>query len=331
MSHATVCVDRREAQRAIEALRRNGALVSGLRPAPVENLVCLPVVSERALEILASLGVPSYPPPQSVRFEERKRLPSGLPAHVIVGDIVVFNMRYETPREVYEEAARTIMSYVPRVRVALLKRDTWGELRTQRIEHLLGERRTETIHKEYGLLFHVDLATTYFNPRLAEEHRRVAERCAHGERVLDMFAGVGGFSLHIASRCGSLVVATDLNVYAVSSLAKNISMNRRKLIGEIIAMRADAEALPRLLRPVFNRIIIDNPTAAPRFLPAALALAAEGAELHYYTLSYSCETALEEVAPIEELSVIECRRALEHSPSRSIYSILARVQRGPEL
>lgn len=322
MHAVAVCVKRTEAQRALEILRQRGLIVSGLRPVSLGEHVCFPSSSEHAKEVLSSHGISPTEPPPGIAFQERRAMPRGLPAHVLVGDILVFNWRSEVPREVYEEAARIIMSHQPKVKAAILKRETWGELRAQRVEHLAGERRTETVHREYGLLFHVNLATTYFNPRLAEEHKRVAERCRDGERVLDMFAGVGGFSLYIASRCRSLILAVDLNVHAISSLARNIAMNRKRLIGEVIAMRADAEILPRLLKPVFDRIIIDNPTAASRFLPIALGLAKRGAEIHYYTLSYSCETAMEEAGLLPNAT---CRRVLEYSPSRAIYSLTAIV------
>ncbi|MGZ4892344.1 MAG: hypothetical protein ACXV2B_08845, partial [Halobacteriota archaeon] len=50
-----------------------------------------------------------------------------------------------------------------------------GEYRLKDLVFVAGERRTETVHKEYGSRLQVDVASVYFSPRLATERHRIAE------------------------------------------------------------------------------------------------------------------------------------------------------------
>ncbi|MEM3078441.1 MAG: class I SAM-dependent methyltransferase family protein, partial [Nitrososphaerales archaeon] len=44
-----------------------------------------------------------------------------------------------------------------------------NDFRLRRYEWILGERKTETMHREFGCFFKVDLAKAYFSPRLHYE------------------------------------------------------------------------------------------------------------------------------------------------------------------
>jgi tRNA (guanine37-N1)-methyltransferase len=86
-----------------------------------------------------------------------------------------------------------------------------------------------------------------------------------GERVLDMFAGVGPFSITLAQQA-SLVVAVDINPGAVRLLQKNIAMNRARTV---LPFLADATILPDLMEQRFDRVIMNHPSDALSFLISA--------------------------------------------------------------
>ena len=196
---------------------------------------------------------------------------------------------------------------------------------------LAGSPITTTVHKEYGLAFKVDVGRVYFNPKLGFEHRRVAEKARDGETVLDMFTGVGGFALHIASLRRSLVVAVDLNPLAARLAAENVLLNRRRLRGRVIVVNADASQLHEAFNPVFDRIIMDHPTRSKHFLWVACRLLKGEGVIHYYTLSTSCIDAEEELREwlpgcCRVGGINLCREVLDYSPSYSIYTIEARIK-----
>jgi tRNA (guanine37-N1)-methyltransferase len=74
-----------------------------------------------------------------------------------------------------------------------------GSYRLRNLAYLAGENNSETIHKENDCIFHLDIKTTYFSPRLVYERRRVSEsNIQENEVIVDMFSGVGTFSIQIA-------------------------------------------------------------------------------------------------------------------------------------
>jgi tRNA (guanine37-N1)-methyltransferase len=91
--------------------------------------------------------------------------------------------------------------------------DISGTYRIRDYTFIAGEHKTQTIHREFGCQFHVDIAKAYFSPRLSHEHQRVASLVQSCETVVDLFAGVGPFSVMIAKKNPNVkVYAVDLNL-----------------------------------------------------------------------------------------------------------------------
>ncbi|MDG6898770.1 MAG: RsmD family RNA methyltransferase [Nitrososphaerota archaeon] len=155
-----------------------------------------------------------------------------------------------------------------------------GELRLRKLVHLGGEDRTLTTHRENGCAFKVDVARCYFSPRLSTERLRIAEAVGGNERVLNMFAGVGPFSIEIAKERRARVTSCELNPYACRLHMENNRMNKVEGLVEVI--QADAKRLPDLLDQGFDRILMPHPSASNRFLDAALRPLAEHGTIHYY-------------------------------------------------
>ncbi len=325
-------------EKALALLSKVNVVDEGFRFGRLGDYICIPV---RDVELaISSLEGSLDFEVMELELEPRPRRPrglsgffEGLSSYSIVGDIVVFNWRSEVQDvNIYREAALHLMREQPRIKAAFLKMETFGEFRVQRLVHLAGENRTKTVHREYGLLFHVDIARVYFNPRLATEHRRIAEEALDGDIVLDMFSGVGGFSVHIANLKESKIVTVDLNPVATALAMLNVIENRRKLKGDIMVLRADAALLPVILKPVFTRIIMNHPTASKYYLGEACKLAKQNAIIHYYTKTINCREAtmevLERASPCcKQVDIISCRNVLEYSPSQAVYNVTFRISR----
>lgn len=329
-----IAVSPENAEEARRLLRRMGLYVDGYKAMRLEEgKVAFPVRSVReALRVLMQAGVEASE--CRAEFPARRRPSSlretGLPlrGYSLVGDIAVFSYTGRLAGlEEYRAVAESLIREQPRIKAVYLKVATRGELRVARLIHLAGEARTWTVHREYGLEFEVDIARAYFNPRLGYEHRRVAELARDGETMLDMFSGVGGFAIHAAALRRVRVLAVDLNPYAVRLAARNLWRNRRKLKGSASVARADASFLPGLLEPIYDRIVMNHPTASKAFAWAACKLVSpRGAWIHYYTLTVSCIQAKEEAVEAfsrccEIVREEGCREVLPHSPNESIYVV----------
>lgn len=208
----------------------------------------------------------------------------------IVGDIAIIKVP-SSSKKVEPLIAEAVMSTNKNVRTVLKQSSpVFGELRTRELEWVAGEKKTETTYRESGCVFDVNLSKVYFSPRLSFERMRIAHQVKAGEVVVNMFAGVGCFSIIIAKHSeAKKVYSIDINADAVTQMMNNIVLN--KVEGKVEAVLGDAkEAVEKKYRGVANRVLMPLPALACRYLDAAcLALQPEGGFIHYYDFIYSKE------------------------------------------
>jgi len=216
----------------------------------------------------------------------------------IIGDIAVIRIP-EAIAYKAKEIAETVMQSNPHIKTVLRQTGpVTGELRLRQLEWLIGEKRTETVHKESSCLFKVDLEKCYFSPRLSFERMRVAKQVVTGEVVVNMFAGVGCFSILIAKQAKPLkIYSIDVNSDAIRYMKENIRLNRARYIVEAIEGDAKEVTTKRLLN-VADRVLMPLPEKALEYLNIALmALKPTGGMIHYYDFVH----AGRDIDPIEEV------------------------------
>ncbi len=205
------------------------------------------------------------------------------PSYERLGDIVLVD---EDDEERAERVAAAVMDSALPVKTVLNRASkVTGEFRTREWKHLAGDG-TRTVHREYGHEFALDIADMYFSPRLATERHRVTEQVEAGERVADMFAGVGPFAIPAAKR-GADVVAVDVNPVAIEYLRENARRNGvenrvETIEGDVRAVAADYENWA-------DRLVMNLPHSADEFLDAAVRLAGEECVLHYYDIQHESD------------------------------------------
>lgn len=215
----------------------------------------------------------------------------------IVGDIAVVRVD-EILKPKAPLVAEAIMKTHKRVKTVLLQTSpVLGELRLRDLQWIAGENRTETIHKEFGCLFKVDLKQVYFSPRLSYERMRIAELAKPNEVVVNLFAGVGCFSIIMANSSKvNKVYSIDINPTAVRYMRENVKLN--KVEGRVIPIVGDAkEVVEKQLRSVADRVLMPLPEKAYEYLDQALiALKPSGGYIHYYAF----EHATKDESPVEK-------------------------------
>ena len=163
-----------------------------------------------------------------------------------------------------------------------------GDYRLRQLEFLLGERKTETIHREYGCIFKIDLEKCYFSPRLSYERLRIAKLIQPREVVLNMFAGVGCYSICIAKHSEPLkVFSVDLNPVAFHFLNENSRLNR--VADVVVPIQGDTkQVIATELLNVADRVLMPLPERAYEYLDSALsALKPTGGLIHYYAFEHA--------------------------------------------
>jgi tRNA (guanine37-N1)-methyltransferase len=198
----------------------------------------------------------------------------------VIGDIAIVRLAEFSASEKRRVAA-ALLSGLKNIRVVMEQEGgIEGEFRLRRLRRLAGEKRTLTNHRENGCTFKVDVAKCYFSPRLSTERLRIAELVKQKERVLNMFAGVGPFSILIAKTARVKVTSCELNDYAAALHVENNKLNKVESLVTVI--QGDAADLPRATSTRFDRILMPHPSGADKFLPTAFRMATRKATIHYY-------------------------------------------------
>ncbi len=163
-----------------------------------------------------------------------------------------------------------------------------GDFRVRALKLLAGENKTITTQKESGCSFKVDVEKCYFSPRLSGEHRRIANLVKGGETVVNMFAGVGCFSILIAkTQSKTKVYSIDVNPVAVGCMEENVKVNQVKEC--VFPLFGDSkDIIQALLQGVADRVLMPLPEKALEYLPYALmALKKTGGWIHYYDFQHA--------------------------------------------
>jgi len=209
--------------------------------------------------------------------------PSTLPKKAkIIGHVAL--VRFQDEGIDPKELGKAIVEFYPTVRTVLRLRGITGKLRQPIVEFMYGDPNTETIYKEYGYKFMLDVSKLMLCLGNSYERLRTAKSVRPGEVVVDMFAGIGQFSIPCAviSR-PSKVYAIEINEEAYRYLKINTVLNNVESIVE--PMLGDCKELTPTLGRIADRIIMGFFGGTIEALPAALKVVKpEGTVIHFHEL-----------------------------------------------
>ena len=186
-----------------------------------------------------------------------------IPKKKLIADMVIANIK----------TAKAVFAQISSVK---------GDYRIRDLEFVAGENRTVTEYKEHGCRFRVDVARTYFSPRLSTERLRIASVVREHETIVNMFAGVGTYSIIMAKMNKSCrVYSIDSNNVAADLCQVNARMN--KVEDRVISVCGDAaNVIKEKLAGQADRVLMPLPERAKDFIdPAVLALNKKGV-VHYF-------------------------------------------------
>ncbi|VVB94624.1 tRNA(Phe) (4-demethylwyosine(37)-C(7)) aminocarboxypropyltransferase [uncultured archaeon] len=242
---------------------------------------------------------------------ERKLLPSGWQ---VLGDIVIVTVRAELEHR-KAEIGEALLSLYPGCRTVLLDRGITGRMR-QPVREIIAGENTETIHRENGCFFKLDAMRIMFSGGNLAEKKRMS-RLGKGEVVVDMFAGIGYFSIPMAVHSKPRkIFAIEINPEAFGYLEENIRLNR---VGDKIEPVAGdcSKVAPR---GIADRVLMGYLDAHP-YLEHGIRALLPGGIIHYHE---AVPEAVES-RPVERViaasgklgrnaEIIEVRRIKKYSP-----------------
>ncbi|SIR52249.1 methyltransferase [Haladaptatus litoreus] len=191
----------------------------------------------------------------------------------VIGSVILAQFE-DCPRK--EEVGEALLDLHGEADTILSRDGISGEHREPETTVVAGSGDTETIHTEHGTKYALDLRKVMFAPGNQQERARMGTIVEPGERVLDMFAGIGYFTLPMA-RAGAQVTAVERNPTAFQFLLENAVLNG--VTENIDAYRVDC-----------REIEMDQPVArvmmgyydAHEYLDSALAALEPGGIVHMH-------------------------------------------------
>jgi tRNA (guanine37-N1)-methyltransferase len=206
----------------------------------------------------------------------------------LIGDIAIIKVSDNNLHNA-EAVANQIMAIHRKVKTVFAQTSPIrGDFRVRKLRFLAGENKTTTKCRESGCTFLVDVEKTYFSPRLLHEHQRIARLVMGGETVVNMFAGVGCFSVIIAKTVkDAKVYSIDVNPTAFGHMQENVRINR--VYGKVFPMLGDSKDIVQTqLQGVADRVLMPLPEKALEYLPVAVsALKKSGGWIHLYLFEHA--------------------------------------------
>ncbi len=246
-----------------------------------------------------------------------------------IGDVVILEIpeSLQDKKQIIGDAA---LKFTKRKAIYMKKSAIKGTTRVRDLEFLAGVDDSETIHKEHGTRLKLDVREVYFSPRLATERKRVMESVEDGEKILDMFCGIGPFPIVIAKNKNVNITAVDINESAIHYLDENIGLN--KLKGNIETQCGDIREVSKSFKTKFDRIIMNLPGLAYTFLDLSVDLIEDGGTINYYEFSDSYEQGINRIKEAcdragKHAEIINTRKVKSTSPGEWHVAIDAKIKK----
>jgi tRNA wybutosine-synthesizing protein 2 len=247
----------------------------------------------------------------------------------ILGEVIIVKI-HPLLRDYESHIGDALLRYYPRCSTVLADEGISGQLR-QPVRRTIVGSRSRTTHKENGVVFHLDAREVMFSPGNLKERMRMSH-LGQGEVVVDMFAGIGYFSIPMAvySRPRK-ILAIELNPQSYHFLRRNIEANNVQDIVQPILGDCALETP----RDIADRVLMGMVQVTNRYLETGIAAIKPGGTLHYHQTIPSRqfpEAAVEEVkdaaaAMGRRAEILKCRRVKKFSPGVVHAVIDARIDR----
>jgi len=249
-----------------------------------------------------------------------------MPSYDFIGDIAIVKFKGESQKQKKEFSKELLKR--PSIKTVLEKADrVKGRLRTAKLNFIAGENKRETIYKENGCRFLLNVETCYFSPRLSEDRKYVASKVKKNDRVLVMFGGVAPYAIAIAKlskakNVVSIEISRECSRYAL----KNVGLNKTY---DVKIIQGDVK---KKLAGKFDFIVMARPNLKETFLKYALNVSKSGTRIYYHCFCHQDDLEknlerLKEEAKKEkrEIRILSVRKTGDIAPYKFRYGVEIKV------
>lgn len=214
--------------------------------------------------------------------EEIKLIPKGFQK---TGKIIIMNLPVELENN-FSVIGNGVLKLFPDVKTVCVKTGgIKGEFRRPQIKVIAGEKNTIVENFENGVWYCYDAKKIMFAKGNVSERGRLAKQIKPFETIVDMFVGIGYFSLPIAKKNPSVrIYGIDKNPDSIYWLFRSKEKNDLKNI-EIILGDSNKEIEKLISKGVVaDRVLMGYLPEPKEFILSALSILKKGGMVHYDAL-----------------------------------------------
>jgi tRNA wybutosine-synthesizing protein 2 len=209
--------------------------------------------------------------------EELNYLPKG---YQIVGSILLIKLNKNLLKN-RRLIGKKIIEILPYIKTVCLIKEIKNNIRKPEIEVIAGLKKTQTLNKEHGCKFLLDVSDIMWSQGNKNEKIRLMKIAKPRETIVDMFAGIGYFSIILAKYSNpKKIYAIDINPKAIEFLRKNVWLNNVE--DKIEILQGDCREFAQFLENTADRIIMGYLFNTEKFLPYAFRIAKNNATIHFH-------------------------------------------------
>jgi len=217
--------------------------------------------------------------------EELLLLPSSYQG---IGNIVILNLKKELWK--YDKLIGNIALEKILSTKSVFRRKGFikTEFRTPQIKFLSGVNNTVTTHKEHDIIYKIDVKQIMFSKGNLSERKRIIKQVKKGEIIIDMFSGIGYFSLGIAKFSeAKKIYAIEINPKSYEYLLENIRLN--KVGNKIVPILGDSAVEAVKLGKIADRVIMGLLPSCKEYLKHAFKVVKSNGIIHYHGIAKNNE------------------------------------------
>jgi tRNA (guanine37-N1)-methyltransferase len=179
--------------------------------------------------------------------------------------------------------AKNILKINKNIESVYAKGKHTGRIRTQAIRFLLGKKIEETVHKESGCLFKLNVKTCYFSPRLGTDRLELAKKVKKNESVLVLFAGIAPYAIVMSKHSKAKeIVCIELGKDPCKYAEQSVKLNK---INNIKIIQGDVRKIK--LSKKFDRILMPRAQLKEDFLKEGFKFSKKGTVIHFYDFVFN--------------------------------------------
>lgn len=182
----------------------------------------------------------------------------------------------------------------------------------ENIEFITGEDNPEVTHREHGVIYKFDITKVMYSKGNINERKYLAQLVKNGEVIVDMFAGIGYFSLPIAKNAHpARIYSIELNPISYHYLVENVKLNKLEEFVTPIQGNCKEKVVELYNSGIrADRVIMGVFPAPKDYIPEALLLLKDSGTIFHYegvALKEEAHLLFQDFVEIAETKNMSCK------------------------